>query len=271
MKRTFAWIFVGLLVAALLVSAPALVRAATVPAAPAAPAAVAAAEQLYNQGNYAVAAASYRQLVDQGVADARVFYNMGLAYRQAGELGQALWSLRSAANLDPRDPDLRTALAEVRAQLAAEAPEIARVPAEMALPGRVAALTSPLLTADELSWLAVSLWIVVALLLLLALLAGGEQLPRIARRTVVLVGVGLVAVLVLWGSRIAVPGQVAAVVVTPGVELRSGPGASFAARTTLPVGAEVVTAETRGPWVQVVLPGGAVGWAPAESVATISG
>ena len=93
-----------------------------------------------------------------------------------------------------------------------------------------------------------------------------------ARRSAVLVGVGLVAVLVLWGSRAVVhSGQAEAVVVVPGVELRSGPGASFAARATLPAGAEVATAETRGAWVQVMLPDGAVGWAPVESVVGING
>ena len=81
----------------------------------------------------------------------------------------------------------------------------------------------------------------------------------------------LLAVTVFWAARTMTPSGQPAVVVAPGVELRGGPGASFAARTTLPAGAEVTAGETRGAWVQVILPGGAVGWTPAASVAPIGG
>ena len=83
--------------------------------------------------------------------------------------------------------------------------------------------------------------------------------------------VGLLAVMVFGGARTLAHAGRPAVVVVPGVELRSGPGASFAVRTMLPAGAELVAAERRGAWTQVVLPGGAVGWTPAASVATIGG
>ena len=173
MKRTIPLIFVGLTITTLLVFAPLLVRAATTSPAAAAPEALQTAEQLYRQGDYALAAASYRQLVDQGAADSGLFYNMGLAYRQAGELGQALWSLRSAESLDPRDPETRLALdAGARPTGWQRRRRRRRLPAAESLPGRLAALTNPWLTADELAWLALSLWIVVAMLLLLPLADG---------------------------------------------------------------------------------------------------
>jgi tetratricopeptide (TPR) repeat protein len=270
MKRTSILLFVGLLAVLLLVLAPALVRAATTTAAPAAPAALAAAEQLYTRGEYALAAASYRQLSEQGASDSRLFYNMGLSYLKAGDLAQALWSLRSAAALAPRDADTAVALAQVRAALAEQTPALAAVE-DVAAPVRLAGVTTPWLTPDELAWIALALWSVLAILLLLGLLVTGDAARRLMRGMAAATAAGLVAVLLLWGARAVVQQDRPAVVVAASAELRSGPGASFTPRTTLPAGAEVAAAETRGAWVQVVLPGGAAGWLPTAAVALVRG
>ena len=271
MKRTSILLFVGLLAVLLLMLAPALVRAATTTAAPAAPEALAAAEQLFSRGDYALAAASYRQLAEQGASDSRLFYNMGLSYLRAGDLGQALWSLRSAETLNPRDADTDVALAQVRAALAEQTPALAVTPGEATLPARVADTAAQWLTVDELAWMALALWSVLAALLLVSLLVNGDAGRKFMRGMAAVTAVGLLAVTVFWAARTMASSGQPAVVVAAGVELRSGPGASFAARTTLPAGAEVTAGETRGAWVQVILPGGAVGWTPAASVAPIGG
>jgi tetratricopeptide (TPR) repeat protein len=270
MKRTSILLFVGLLAVLLLVLAPALVRAATTTAAPAAPAALAAAEQLYTRGEYALAAASYRQLSEQGASDSRLFYNMGLSYLKAGDLAQALWSLRSAAALAPRDADTAVALAQVRAALAEQTPALAAVE-DVAAPVRLAGVTTPWLTPDELAWIALALWSVLAILLLLGLLVTGDAARRLMRGMAAATAAGLVALLLLWGARAVVQQDRPAVVVAASAELRSGPGANFTLRTTLPAGAEVAAAETRGAWVQVALPGGAAGWLPTAAVALVRG
>lgn len=271
MKRTSILLFFGLLAVVMLMLAPALVRAATTTAAPAAPEALGAAEQLFTRGDYALAAASYRQLADAGASDSRLFYNMGLSYLRAGDLGQALWSLRSADALNPRNADTDVALAQVRAALAEQTPAPASAEDTGALPVRLAGATAPWLTADELAWIALALWSVLAVLLLIGLLVNGDAARKFMRSMVAVTAVGLLAVTVFWAARTMTHSGRPAVVVAPGVELRSGPGASFAARTTLPAGAEVTAGETRGAWVQVILPGGAVGWTPAASVAPIGG
>ena len=59
-----------------------------------------------------------------------------------------------------------------------------------------------------------------------------------------------------------------AVVAVDGVTLRKGNGESYPPRveTKLPRGAEVRVVGRRGGWVQVKLPGGAVGWLPEAGV-----
>lgn len=271
MKRTPILLFVGLLAVLLLMLATPLVRAATTTAAPAAPEALAAAAQLYGRGDYALAAASYRQLAEQGASDSRLFYNMGLSYLRAGDLGQALWSLRSAEALNPRDADIDVALAQVRAALAQQTPALAAAEDAAALPARLAGVTTPWLTSDELAWLALALWSVLAVLLLIGLLANGETTRRVMRGSAAATAVGLMAVMLLWGARTVAQPDRPAVVVAANTELRSGPGVNFTPRMTLPAGAEVVAAETRSAWTQVMLPGGAAGWLPTAAVALVRG
>ena len=127
-------------------------------------AATQAASQLYAQGEYALAAQAYSQLIDQGYGDVALFFNRGLAYHQAGETARGVASLREAAALAPRNEQIRAALAEV----------------EAAIPSAVIEATatedSPLATAmrwltpNELATLALVFWMIIATLLLAAIL-----------------------------------------------------------------------------------------------------
>ena len=78
--------------------------------------AVHAANQLYETRNYGAAIMVYEELITQGVDDAAVFYNLGNAYYQSGELGRAVLNLQRAALLEPRDPDIKANLALARAK-----------------------------------------------------------------------------------------------------------------------------------------------------------
>lgn len=268
MKRTSILVIVGTLAVLLLVLAPMMVRAATSATASAAPEALAAAQQLYDRGDYAVAAASYRQLADQGIADSRLFYNMGLAYLRAGDLGQALWSLRSADALNPRDADTDVALAQVKAALVEQTPELAATAVPGNLPARLASVTASWVTTDELAWIALALWGALIALLLISIWVNDDAARKLMRGMAAVTAVGLVIVAVSWGVRLtAHSGQPAVVIAT--AELRTGPGASYVARTALPTGLEVLATATRGDWTQVTLPNGAEGWMPGAAVAGI--
>lgn len=226
------------------------------------------AEQLYARGEFALAAQSYQQLVDQGYADPVIFYNMGQAYWQNGDLGRALWSLRSAQSLDPRDPEIAAALAAVRAQLVGAQPAAAD-----ANPVTLATRWSAgLFSLDDLAWLALGLWsLFAALMLLFVLRAPFRKTRRVARVASPVVGVLLIVTVLALGSRLRLYNDVVeAVVVAPQVEISNGPGPEFGVQFALPGGAEVELVETRGDWVRIVEMGnGATGWAPREAVATV--
>lgn len=56
----------------------------------------------------------YRQLVDDGVVNGRLHYNLANAYLQSGEIGRAILHYRAAEKLIPGDPRLRRNLQYAR-------------------------------------------------------------------------------------------------------------------------------------------------------------
>ena len=227
------------------------------------------AEQLYARGEYALAAQGYQQLADQGYADSALFYNMGLAYWMAGDLGRALWSFKSAQAIDPRDAAVEGALQEVRSQIAAANAEAAGEPAPIE---QVVAMASRVSTINELAMLGLGLWFLFAALLLVFILKSRSRaVRRMAAIAAPLVGVLLFVVMLAVGSRMYVYHSMKdAVVVASQVEVTNGPGPQYSVQFALPSGAEVEIVETRGNWVRIVEAGNrASGWAPVEAVATV--
>lgn len=78
-----------------------------------------AGNEAYFHGEYAEAIARYENLVELGVRDADVFYNLGVAYERQGRLGFAIASFERALRTRPSDEAVRTALESIR-QAAAE-------------------------------------------------------------------------------------------------------------------------------------------------------
>lgn len=74
------------------------------------------AVKAYQDDSYEEAARLFETLVDQGVVDAEVFYNLGNAYYRVGELGQAIANYERALQLNPRMADAEENLAQAISQ-----------------------------------------------------------------------------------------------------------------------------------------------------------
>ncbi len=71
------------------------------------------ANQAYKDGEYAAAAALYERIIDSGVGNGHLFYNLGNAYVKTGDIGLAVLNYRRAELFMPRDEDLRANIAYV--------------------------------------------------------------------------------------------------------------------------------------------------------------
>jgi len=72
------------------------------------------ANKLYEQGNYAEAAAGYEAMIHSGATSPTLYFNLGNACFKAGQKGRAIAAYRQAETLAPRDPSLRFNLQFVR-------------------------------------------------------------------------------------------------------------------------------------------------------------
>lgn len=123
--------------------------------------AMAAANELLAAGHIDQAGVIYQQLLDQGVQDAAVFYNLGNAAMLSGDPSRALALYEQAADLKPRDGDIRHNLALAREQAGVASGSDAR-----GLLASVAQASRSLLTVNELALLALGAWFLLGFLVL---------------------------------------------------------------------------------------------------------
>jgi hypothetical protein len=222
---------------------------------------VAEANQLYEAGQFVEAVATYQALVDAGVEDGTLYYNLGNAYFKAGDLGRAILNYRRAQALLPRDPDVTANLQLARAQTT-DRLEVEDGGALVSFVRRVLVEWTML---DEAAAITLALWVLLCALVVAAILwPRGRQGLSYAIAIVAAIWVlGMLSV----GIRVSeIHGSSPAVVVTQSVEVHSGPGMDYLAEFSLHAGAEVRVLEQRGGWVRIALPGDLQGWAPNEAV-----
>ena len=73
---------------------------------PSAPGMMAEANRRFERGEFAEAAQQYEALIGLGYRDTAVYYNLGNAYLEDGNLGRAVLNYLRAEELSPRDPDV---------------------------------------------------------------------------------------------------------------------------------------------------------------------
>lgn len=82
-----------------------------------------AANKLYEQGQFAEAAASYERLIPNHPFSDTLYFNLGNAWFKAGKAGRAIAAYRRAEQVSPRDPSIRFNLQFARKKVAGgEAP-----------------------------------------------------------------------------------------------------------------------------------------------------
>lgn len=264
MQPKFLLVFAGALYGVLLLAALLLQSGRAVPADAGA---INTANQLITAGNYAEATRIYEQLLDQGVNDSVVFYNLGNAYYQQGDVGRAILNYERALQLAPRDRDIQANLTLARQQVQGSLTETA--PGPLAL---LASATGRWLTLDETAFLLLGLWFVAGLLFL----AWQQFPPGTQRRRVRRLALVAAMLIVLGGGSLASRLYTArtypeGVIVAQSIGVSSEPGAPATTGLALPGGSTVHLTEIRGQWAHLSAPGGAQkGWVPLGAVEAVA-
>lgn len=221
-----------------------------------------AANQLYVAGHYGEAARIYEQEIARGVHDSAVYFNLGNAYFQQGDMGRAVLNLQRAAQLAPRDADIQANLELARQQtteLFAEEPS-----------GPVAILAgiTDWMTLNETAVLVLALWFLLVFFILAYRELDGPRARRLSQTLALVILIFMLLAGVSLASRSFLQQmQPPGVVVTPSVAISDGPGTGSASGLHLNGGATVRVIDRQGDWLRIETPRGAgENWVPAQAI-----
>jgi tetratricopeptide (TPR) repeat protein len=216
------------------------------------------AEQLYRN-----AAAGFEALLQSGLNNPALEYNLGNTYFRLGQLGRAILHYRRAHQLDPADKKLSSNLDYARRQVE---PNIR--------PSGETRLLQDLLFLHYRTSLPQRFWAAALLsalgwLLLIIRLRWPSRPPLVAGIILILLGLSFSASAV-WQTNDQTK-RPSAVVVEDDVILRlgRGEGSDAALKQPLGPGVELRVLQQRGDWVEVHLQNNQAGWLPASAVQRI--
>jgi tetratricopeptide (TPR) repeat protein len=223
------------------------------------PADFVAANELYDQGKYAAAAAGYEKILQSGVESPALYFNDANAEFKAGNLGRAIAAFRRAELLAPRDAEIRANLQFVRNQVRGTTVREERWQAWLGQ-----------LTLNQWTLLAAAaFWI--TFLLLAAQQWRPSLTPKLKSPATWLVVMTVLCSLVLALQTMSHFSNQTAVVTGAEITARSGPFDDAQNTFTLHDGAELSVLDRHNQWVQVTDGTGKTGWLNQQQVEILPG
>ena len=220
------------------------------------------ANSAYQKGDFAAAEREYLQLLDKGIDDGALFYNLGNACFKQKKLGDAIYFWEKARQKLPGDPDVRENL-DLANLLVVDRIEVPPDP----LPLRWLDGVVHRLTVTQDAWITVVLFVTSNLMFSAYLLVKGR---RFALRAMI-VSLISASFALLFGCSLAWKiyeknYRREGVVVEQKADVRSGPGLENITVFTVHEGITLRIRGETGGWYQISVPNGWSGWLPSSSV-----
>ncbi len=211
-----------------------------------------ATDRALSKEAFEAAAAKYQTLVDDGVNNWQMHFNLGNAYLQSGALGRAIANYERAAAMTG-DKAVHANLEHARSLVKTEAPAaIPQTTWESAQQHLAAVPLENLLMVAAIAW--ACFWITMSL-----------RIPSWQRslKTIGVVAAGLfLSATLIMANRDQGPQLPVGIITADQVPLREGNGEAFGSQegTSLIEGERVQVVEQRGEWIHVQLHDGRTGW-----------
>jgi hypothetical protein len=215
----------------------------------------------YEAGNFDQAIEEYQKIVNLGIKNSKVFYNLGNAYFRKNQLGKAILNYRKALALEPRDEDSMANLAFAKLFTLDKIEEQKVNPLSNLVHWFV-----NLWSTDELTIftsLSYCLFIVFGILILFRRKGGALLLGLSIMLFIFVVSSASLA------TKLHSDSAKNGVLIAPQAEVRSGPGGDYTLQFTGHEGLEFQINEQAEGWYRISLPNGVKGWIPKEAVEII--
>jgi len=225
------------------------------------------ANESFWSGEFETAVGGYEELVELGVRDADVYFNLGTAHARTGRLGAAILNLERALRLDPGHAEARENLTLCRTALARRRTANGQS-ADLDPPRSLWASMLERLSPTQLALPFVLLWITLFALLVWRRVATGDMLRLVLAIAAPLIGaLALTSGGLLLGKASYVASMREAIVVTQGsVDVREGPSERFPVVFDADEGELVQVLDREGSWLHLREASGREGWAERSDV-----
>jgi hypothetical protein len=245
----------------------------------------AAGNERYEQGDYAGAVEQYNALLEAGVEDATLYYNLGNSYYKLQDFGRAVLFYERSLRLDPRNSDARDNLELVRSQLQ----DKQFVTQQNRIIRAAVWLHHNLSLRETVIYFSAS-WIALCVILLAIVLRRTRPVRTLYDRLSIvspgrLIGLTMTQDLALAAAIVgflvvtsgisatrkvetASSGSVA-VVLTQEIPVYSSPSRDATLQFKIHSGTMIRVVERRTRWVRIELPGKLSGWVESETVASV--
>lgn len=209
------------------------------------------AEAAYRARDYARAIMLYRSLVDEGANAPEILLNLGHAYYEDGQVGQAILHYLRAQRQNPRNMTIDASIMRVRAIRANYQGDPAHVI------DNLASATYTIATERELATAALVVWSGWFVLLGLSFVRWRRTLRRVLAFSAIFV---LLLSALSFARLYADTYRPGAVITELTAPVLSGPSSEYLELFELYSGAEIRILERQGGWARFILPDGRSGW-----------
>ena len=213
------------------------------------------ANAAYEKADYAEAAALYRRAIDEGAASSRLYYNYANSLFRLKQLGMAILYYEKARKLAPDDEDIAFNLRFANAQTVDKNP----VPEANVLTKALWIVHSAY-SINQGLWAAAVLFAGIFLAATLALFAG-SALRGLLYTAIGLGVLGLAALVPSLAYKVKQQETLEyGIVISPSLEMFSGPGDTYQVLTKVHEGTKFEIVEVHGEWASVKLLNGKGGY-----------
>lgn len=220
------------------------------------------AKTAYENDEYDNAIQFLELTIDGGIYNGEIFYNLGTAYYQQGDIAKALLNYRRALQSLPRDLDLNTQIARTRSLRTLPQTETTH-PLIV-----IEQLTENVVTINELSIITLIIWIVFWSLTGFYVLRDRWRNPlRLVIGIMFMLTVLFVAML---GTRLYIHNSMQPAIITVNTApIYSGPSVSYFRQYDLFAASEIYVVEEQDGWVKFIMANGQQGWIASDAITRI--
>ena len=223
------------------------------------------ANQLYQQGKFADAAAAYETIVRNGYGNGELYYNLGNAYYRSGNVPRAILNYERALKLVPNDDDLRHNLQLANLLLTDKIEATPRLFVWDYWESVKAAFSIKTIT-----WIAYAMYVAMIASLCMVVVARsyrGRKLSFLS--SAVWAFLFVLFLIVFFGKVSDIRRQDAAIVVAEITTIKNSPDAKSSDAFVLHGGVKVQITDNVSDWIKIRLADNKVGWmerSAAESI-----